>query len=77
MATDPDQNSKKKPSLPSYARYSAMGGQMLVIIGLGTYGGIKLDEFLGMSDTPVFTILFSLLSVIFAIYFVVKDLLKK
>jgi ATP synthase protein I len=78
MPSDQDQSSKKKPRLTNYyARYSAMGAQMLAIIGIGTYSGIKLDEWLELDKTPVFTILFALLSVIFAIYFVVKDLLKK
>ncbi|MBA3706933.1 MAG: AtpZ/AtpI family protein [Bacteroidetes bacterium] len=50
---------------------------MAAIIILGMYGGIKLDELLGLKKIPVFTILLSLLSVFAAIYFVVKDLLKK
>ena len=70
-------NLRKKQSTTSYARYSAMGIQMLVIIALGTYGGLKLDAYLGIKKPPVFTVIFSLLSVAIAIYYVVKDLLKK
>ena len=70
-------NPRKKQSITSYARYSAMGIQMLVIIALGTYGGIKSDAYLGIRKPPVFTVIFSLLSVAVAIYYVVKDLLKK
>jgi hypothetical protein len=66
----------KKPPINDYARYSGMGIQMLVIIGLGTYGGIKLDELLKIKF-PVFTIVCSLASVALAIYVVIKDLLKK
>jgi len=53
-----------------------MGIQMVIIIGLGTYGGIKLDELLKIKF-PIFTIICSLLSVALAIYIVIKDLLKK
>ena len=78
MPTDPKQlNSKKKHSATSYARYSAMGIQMLAVIALGTFAGIKLDQLLGLTKTPVITIFCSLLSVVIAIYWVVKDLLKK
>ena len=77
MASEPNQSSKKKQQLTSYGKYSAMGFQMFAIIGLGTYGGVKLDEWLHISQKPVFTIILSLLSVFGSIYFVVKDLLKK
>ncbi len=54
-----------------------MGFQMGAIIFVGMYGGIKLDEYLGIKKFPVFTILLSLSSVFGAIYFVIKDVLKK
>lgn len=77
METTPPKNPKKKLSLTDYGKYSAMGFQMLAIMGIGIYGGIKLDEWLGFTKTPIFTILLALVSVILAIYFVVRDLLKK
>jgi len=49
---------------------------MLVIIGGGTYGGFRLDKYIGWK-IPVFTIVLSLLSVVVAIWFSVKDFLKK
>lgn len=54
-----------------------MGFQMGAIIFLGMYGGIKLDEYLGLKKFPVFTLVLSLLSVFGAIYMVIKDFLKK
>jgi F0F1-type ATP synthase assembly protein I len=48
---------------------------MLVIILAGVFGGIKLDEWLGLS-IPVFTVVFSILAVILSIYTVTKDLMK-
>jgi hypothetical protein len=52
-----------------------MAFQMMAIIVLGTFGGLKLDEFLQWGF-PVFTVLFALGSVSIAIYISVKDLLK-
>jgi F0F1-type ATP synthase assembly protein I len=67
-----DQN---KRALNNYARYSSMAFQMLAIILLGIFAGFKLDQWLHIK--PVLTIVFSLSSVILAIYFVTRDLLKK
>lgn len=69
-------NDQKKNYLNDYAKYSSIALQMLVIILLGVLGGVKLDEWLNLKF-PVFTVILSLLSVIIAIYSVVKDLLKK
>ena len=66
---------KPKKQLNNYAKYSSLGIQMLVIILVGVFGGIKLDEYIGWKF-PLFTVVFSLLAVIFAIYYAVKDFLK-
>ena len=67
---------EKRPPLESYARYSSLAFQMFAIIGIGIFGGFKLDRWIGLKF-PVFTVVFSLLSVAAAIYIAVKDLLKK
>lgn len=64
-----------KDQINNYAKYSALAFQMAAIIGLGTFGGYKLDQLLGLKF-KIFTVVFSLLSVIIAIYFAVKDFLK-
>ncbi len=66
---------KENHKLKAYAKYSNMGFQMLAIIGLGTYGGVKLDELISWKF-PIFTIVLALLSVSIAIYVSIKDLLK-
>jgi len=66
----------KRPPLENYARYSNMAFQMFAIIGIGVFGGVKLDQWLKIGF-PVFTVILSILSVAAAIYSVVKDLLKK
>lgn len=73
---DPEKtNKQKKKHLNNYAKYSSIAIQMLVIILAGVFGGYKLDQWLDLTF-PVFTVVLSLLSVILAIYTVVKDLLK-
>ena len=66
---------QKKNYLNNYAKYSSIAFQMLAIILIGVWGGYKLDEWLDLKF-PIFTVTLSLLSVIAAIYYVVKDLLK-
>ena len=78
MQTNQSSTPKKKQPDESnaYMRYATMGTQMLVIIGLGVFGGYKLDKWLEFK-IPVFTLVLSLLSVSAAIYLSVKDLYRK
>jgi len=48
---------------------------MIAIVLIGVFGGIKLDEVIAI-DFPVFTFVFSILSVIFAVYYAIKDLIN-
>ncbi|MFC2098880.1 AtpZ/AtpI family protein [Bacteroidota bacterium] len=67
---------KSKPStLNNYARYSGLAFQMIAIILVGVFGGIKLDEVVNW-EFPVFTLVFTLLSVIMSMYYAVKDLIR-
>jgi hypothetical protein len=64
-----------KDQINYYAKYSALAFQMAIIIGLGTFGGYKLDQLLGLKF-KIFTVILALISVIAAIYYAVKDFLK-
>lgn len=75
MSKAPRNNNKKKKYLNSYAKYSSIAMQMLVIILLGIWGGVKLDELVNF-EFPLFTVLLSFISVSLAIYVVIKDLIK-
>lgn len=48
---------------------------MLVIILLGVFGGLKLDEYFE-NENQICTIIFSLLAVFAAIYLAIKDFIK-
>jgi hypothetical protein len=57
-------------------RYTTMGTQILIVIAVFTFGGVKLDQWLHWKF-PVFTIVLSLTGVALGIYTAVRDLLKK
>jgi F0F1-type ATP synthase assembly protein I len=68
--------SPENKGLNDFGRYSGMAFQMIAIILLTTWGGIELDK-LAKFNTPVFTIVLSLLGVFAAIYTALKDFIKK
>jgi F0F1-type ATP synthase assembly protein I len=69
-----DKPPKPKKPLDNFIQYSSLGFEMLVIICVGVWLGIKLDHWLTMSF-PLFTLLFMVLSVIGAIYHVIRKFL--
>lgn len=73
-----DKKNEKKISnnLADYARYSNLAFQMALILLAGVFGGIKLDKVLKF-EFPVFTVLLSFIAVMLAIFFAVRDLLRK
>jgi hypothetical protein len=48
---------------------------MIAIILVGVFGGIKLDDWLGI-EFPVFTVVLSLLATGAAMYYGIKDFLR-
>lgn len=64
----------KKKQLGSIAKYSGMAFQMIAIMLLFAFIGLKLDAYLGKS--PLFIVIFTLLGVLGAMASVVRDLLK-
>jgi ATP synthase protein I len=71
-----NQKSPENKGLQDFAKYSGMAFQMMAVIFLATWGGRELDK-LAKFDTPVFTIILSILGVFGAIYSVLKDFIKK
>lgn len=70
---DKDQYNKKKVNqLNAYARFSAIGFQMIAIIGLGVFAGVKLDENYP-NKYKLFTIILSLLAIAMALYSVIRQ----
>lgn len=69
-----EQKNKKAPS--ELVKYSAIGFQMIAIIVVGILGGMKLDKWITSIEFPVFTVVLSISSVVYATYFAIKDFIK-
>ncbi|MBL7111233.1 MAG: AtpZ/AtpI family protein [Bacteroidales bacterium] len=68
-------NQKNNQSnLSNYAKYSTIAFQMIAIILVGVFGGIKLDQVVRI-EFPVFTVVLTIVSVILSMYYAIKDLL--
>jgi F0F1-type ATP synthase assembly protein I len=68
-------NNKTSNFVKDYSRYFNIAFQMIAIILVSVFGGIKLDSIISW-NFPVFTLFLTLVGVILAIYFVIRDLLK-
>ncbi len=70
----PKQNNKEKPKSirANIAKYSGLSFQMAAIVFGGVFGGLKLDQWLEF-QFPLFTLVFTLISIVLAIYFAIKD----
>jgi F0F1-type ATP synthase assembly protein I len=71
-----DSSEKRKKQTTSIAKYSGLAFQMIAIILLVLYGGIRLDDYL-QKEFPLFTFIGAISGVILSLYFVLKDFLKK
>ena len=58
-----------KKSAPRDSHYLGLSFQMGIVIFLGVFGGVKLDEKMG--GKYIFTVLFSLLAIALSIYYVI------
>ena len=57
-------------------RFTSMATQMAIIIFLGVWGGIQLDRYCGF-NSPIMTLILSLLAVVTAVYIVIRDVMRK
>jgi F0F1-type ATP synthase assembly protein I len=71
---EPPTNQANK-GLQDFGRYSGMAFQMIAIILIMTWCGIKLDKLFDLK--PVFTVIFSLVGVFGGIYISLKDFIHK
>lgn len=67
---------KKKKQLNTYIRYSTLSSQMVAIIFVGIFFGDFLDKKY-QTQTPVYTLALSLLSIFSALYYVLKKILNQ
>ncbi len=75
MSFSTKKKAKYDRSLNNYARYSSIAFEMLFIIAIGVFGGVKLDE--RLQTMPLFAIICSLAGLAIAFYVVIKDILHQ
>jgi F0F1-type ATP synthase assembly protein I len=64
---------KSKKSLPSaLIKYSGMSTKIALAILAGVYGGKYLDEKWNL-ETPIFTLILSMLGLALALYIIIKE----
>jgi tetrahydromethanopterin S-methyltransferase subunit B len=71
---NPKNSSKNK--FDNFIRYSSLGFEMMAIIGAGTFGGYKIDQWM-KNEFKGFTLGLMILSVVLAIIYGTRNLLKK
>lgn len=70
-------DNKQQDNRSKYAaamKYASLGTQMLVLLGLGVWGGLKLDEH--WNTTPLFLVLFPVLGLVLSLYQLYRQLVK-
>jgi len=65
-----------KNKFDDFIRYSSLGFEMMAIIGAGTFGGFKIDQWM-KNEFKGFTLGLMILSVVIAIVYATRNLLKK
>ena len=65
-----------KNKFDDFIRYSSLGFEMMAIIGAGTFGGFKIDQWM-KNEFKGFTLALMILSVVIAIVYATRNLLKR
>lgn len=65
-----------KNKFDNFIRYSSLGFEMMAIIAAGTFGGYKIDQWM-KNEFKGFTLGLMILSVIIAIFYATRNLLKR
>jgi len=70
------QSNKSRNTFDNFVRYSSLGFEMMAIIGGFTFLGYKIDQWM-KNDFKGFTLTLAILSVIVAIVYGTRSLLRK
>ena len=65
---------KPRKQVDDFIRYSSLAFEMIAIMGIGVFTGVKIDQWLSLAF-PVFTLGLMILSVIGAIYYAIRKFL--
>lgn len=67
----PNKYQKPKKKFDDFIRYSSLAFEMIVIMGIGTWSGILIDDWFELGF-PAFTLGLMVLSVVGAIYHAIR-----
>jgi len=67
----PNKYQKPKKKFDDFIRYSSLAFEMIVIMGVGTWSGTLIDDWLNI-EFPAFTLGLMVLSVVGAIYHAIR-----
>lgn len=67
---------KRKKKIDLFIRYSSLAFEMMIIMAAGVFAGYKIDHWLELSF-PAFTLGLMILSVVGAIFYAIKNFIKK
>lgn len=70
------QKQNKRKGFDSFLRYSSLGFEMMAIIGLGTFLGFKIDQWM-KNEFKGFTLGLMIFTVLVAVIYGTRNLLKK
>jgi F0F1-type ATP synthase assembly protein I len=70
----PPKQQKQKKQFDDFIRYSGLAFEMIAIMGIGVWAGVKIDQWLNLSF-PAFTLGLMILSVIGAVYHAIRKFL--
>ncbi len=68
-------NQGKKRLSADYGRYTGIAFQMIAVLLMGGFGGLKADEY--FQTSPILTVVLSLLAVLLAMVMVVREFVGK
>ncbi len=68
-------NNKKTPGNTNWMKYAGLGTQLMALMAIGTWGGIKLDKMLGFKF-PLFLISLPLLALGISLWQLIRELNK-
>ena len=74
--TEKGNHPKDTKKVNYYIKYSGIGFQMFAIVGLGCYGGVQLNAYLGY-EKPYVAVGISLLSIVVAMVYAYRQITKK
>lgn len=70
------QNKQNRSQLNTYIKYSGLAFQMIAVMGLAVWGGMKLDDAVG-NTFPAFMIVLSLLAFTASLIVTIRSLPKE